>query len=240
MNTTTAARPSFPVIAIGALSLVIVAGFARSYYLRFLVDQPPLTVAMHIHGILSTLWLVLHFTQAKLIAARNFALHRNLGIFAALVGAAMAVQGGQLAIEAAAAGHAAPGREPIAFLSVSLGGAVSFGAFMGAALWMRRKREWHQRLMYLATCVLILPAVGRLQFYFDQVGIPRRLVPMLVTVAFIAWPMVNEWRKTGKVHRAWWIGGGALVASIVFRGWIGTTEFWRPIGLWLVSQGGHS
>jgi hypothetical protein len=235
MNTTTALRPSFPVIAIGALSLVIVAGFARTYYLRFLVDQPPLTVAAHIHGILSTLWLVLHFTQAKLIAARNFALHRNLGILAAAIGAAMFVQGGEMAIQAAANGHAPPGRDPIEFLAVSLGGASLFGAFMISALLLRRRREWHPRLMFLASCVLILPAVGRLQFYFDQVGIPRRVVPGLVTVAFLAWPMINDWRKRGSVHPAWWIGGGALLASIPFRVWLGQTDFWRPIGEWLVS-----
>lgn len=235
MNTTTAARPSFPVIAIGALSLVIVVGFARTYYLRFLIDAPPMTLAIHIHGILSTLWLVLHFTQAKLIAARNFALHRNLGIFAAVVGAVMFVQGGEMAIQAAANGHAPPGRDPVQFLAVSLGGATLFGVFMTSALLLRRRREWHQRLMYLATCVLILPAVGRLQFFFDQLGIPRRVVPGLVTVAFVAWPMINDWRKRGSVHLAWWIGGGVLLGSIPFRVWLGETSWWRPIGEWLVS-----
>jgi hypothetical protein len=235
MNTTTAARPSFPVILIGALSLVIVAGFARTYYLRFLVDQPPLTVAMHVHGILSTMWLVLHFTQAKLIAAGNFALHRNLGILAALVGAAMAIQGGALAIQAAADGHAPPGRDPVQFLAISLGGATLFGGFLATALLLRRKREWHQRFMFLATCVLILPAVGRLQFLFDPLGIPRRLVPGLVTVAFLAWPMINDWRKRGRVHPAWWIGGAVLLGAIPFRVWLGQTEWWQKAGTFLVS-----
>jgi hypothetical protein len=235
MNTTTAARPSFPVLAIGALSLVIVIGFARTYYLRFLIDQPPMTVAVHIHGLLSTLWLILHFTQAKLIAANEYALHRRLGIFAAVVGAAMVVQGADMAIQSAANGHAPPGRDPVQFLTVSLGGATMFGAFLAGALLLRRKREWHQRLMFLASCVLILPAVGRLQFFFDQISIPRRLVPLLVTIAFVAWPMVNEWRKRGRVHPAWWIGGAVLIFSIPFRGWLGETAWWLPIGRWLVA-----
>lgn len=235
MNTTTAARPSFPVVLIGALSLVIVVGFARTYYLRFLSDQPPMTVAVHIHGILSTLWLILHFTQAKLIAAKDYALHRRLGIFAVAIGALMIVQGGDMAIQSAANGHAPPGRDPVQFLTVSLGGVFMFVAFFASALLMRRKREWHQRLMFLASCVLILPAVGRLQFFFDQVEIPRRVVPGLVTVAFILWPMINEWRKRGRVHPAWWIGGGALVFSIPFRAWLGETAWWRPIGEWLVA-----
>jgi len=226
MNTTTAVRPSFPVLAIGALSLVIVIGFARTYYLRFLVDQPPMTVAVHIHGILSTLWLVLHFTQAKLIAAKDYALHRRLGILAAVIGTVMFVQGGEMAIQAAANGHAPPGRDPVQFLAVSLGGATLFGGFMTTALLLRRRREWHQRMMFLASCVLILPAVGRLQFVFDQFGIPRRVGPLLVTVAFIVWPMVNDWRKRGSVHLAWWIGGAVLLGSVPFRVWLGGTESW--------------
>lgn len=235
MNATTTARPSFPVVAIGGLSLVIVVGFARTYYLRFLSDLPPMTVAVHIHGILSTLWLALHFTQAKLIAAKDYALHRRLGIFAALLGVVMIVQGGDMTIQSAANGHAPPGRDPIQFLTFSLGGVVIFAVFLVSALLLRKRRDWHQRLMFLASCVLILPAVGRLQFFLDPLGVPRRVVPSLVTLAFVAWPMINDWRKRGRPHIAWWIGGGALLASIPFRAWLGETAWWRPIGEWLVS-----
>jgi hypothetical protein len=71
--------------------------------------------------------------------------------------------------------------------------------------------------------------VGRLQFLFDQVGIPRRVGPLMVTLAFIAWPMINEWRKRGSVHLAWWIGGGVLLLSVPLRGWLGGTEFWLGV-----------
>jgi hypothetical protein len=66
MNTLST-RNRFPQIAVG---------FARTYYLRFLFDLPPLTQAAHLHGLISTLWLVLHFTQARLIAAHRVALHK--------------------------------------------------------------------------------------------------------------------------------------------------------------------
>lgn len=235
MNTITATRTSFPVLAIGALVLVAVLGFARTYYLRFLIEPPPLTAAVHIHGFLSTLWLALHFTQAKLIAGGRVALHRSLGLFAAMVGAALVAQGADMAIEAAAHGHAPPTRDPIAFLTVSLGGMVTFGSFLIAALVLRRRREWHQRLMYLGSCVPIGPAVGRFQIYLDDFGVPRGVVPLAVTVAFMAWPMVNDLRRDGRVHRAWWIGGAAMLVSMILRPWLGTTEWWRAIGERLVS-----
>ena len=44
------------------------------------------------HGIIATFWLVLHYTQARLIAAHRVALHKKLGIFTACVGALLAFQ----------------------------------------------------------------------------------------------------------------------------------------------------
>ena len=86
MNTLIAARNRFPQLAIAALAALTIVSFARTYYLRFLFDLPPLARAAHVHGLIATLWLVLHFTQARLIAAHRVALHKRLGIFTAGVG----------------------------------------------------------------------------------------------------------------------------------------------------------
>src|SRR6478735_706200 len=64
-------RNRFPAIAVVALSAVMFAGFARTFYLKFLFDLPPLKLAALLHGLLATSWLVLHYTQAKLIAAQR-------------------------------------------------------------------------------------------------------------------------------------------------------------------------
>jgi hypothetical protein len=47
--------------------------------------------------------------------------------------------------------------------------------------------------------------------------------------------MINDWRKRGSVHPAWWIGGGVLLGSIPFRVWLGQTEWWKEMGTFLVS-----
>ena len=43
-------------------------------------DVPPLTLMAHLHGLLATMWLMLHYTQARLIAAHRVELHKRLGI----------------------------------------------------------------------------------------------------------------------------------------------------------------
>jgi hypothetical protein len=226
MNTHTI-NNRFPVVAAAALAIVVALGFARTYYLRVLFDLPPMTRALHTHGIVATLWLALHYTQARLIAAHRVDWHRRLGMAGALIGAWMIAQSFELSVLGAAHGRAPPGRDPIAFLSVTLGATLMFTTFFVAGLAARRQRDWHKRFMFLATCALLIPAVGRLdRVFLAQFGVPMLVVPSLVTFGFVAWACWNDWRKRGQVHPAYWIGGGLLLVSLPLRRTLGYAEFW--------------
>src|SRR5687767_832581 len=98
MNTQILPRKRFHAIVVVALAAVTFSGFARTYYLKFLFDLPPLSRAAHVHGLISTLWIVLHYTQARLIAAHRVALHKRLGIASALVGVILAFHAFSLSI----------------------------------------------------------------------------------------------------------------------------------------------
>ena len=227
-------RNRFPAIAAVALSALIFVGFARTYYLKFLFAAPPLTVAAQLHGLLATLWLVLHYTQARLVAAHRVDIHKKLGIFAACVGGLLAVQALHLGIAGVAAGHAPPGRDPLQFLSVPIGTTTMFASFLVAALVMRRKREWHKRFMFFATLALIVPAVGRLDsFVMEPLGLPRAVLAIVVTIAFVAWAWWDDWRKLGRVHPAYVWGGLLLIASVPLRRAIGFMDWWRPVAEWI-------
>jgi hypothetical protein len=233
--TTAVARDRFPVIAVAALAAVTVMAFAHTYYLRWLFDLPPLSRAAHLHGIFATLWLGLHYSQARLIAAHKVHLHKRLGIFTACVGALLAYQALSLAIANVAAGRAPPGRNPLEFLSVPIGTTSMFVFFLASALALRTKREWHKRLMLLATMALLIPAAGR----FDSMivvplGLPRGVTGLWLTVAFVAWACWHDWRKRGRVHPAFLYGGALLIASVPLRRWIGMQEWWLPIAHWAV------
>ena len=234
MNTHIVARNQFPQVAVVALAVVTIIGFARTYYLRVWFDLPPLARAAHLHGILATLWLALHFTQARLIAMHKVAVHKRLGIFTACVGFLLAAQALALGIEGVAAGHAPPGRDPLEFLSVPIGTTTMFSLFLVSALAMRRKREWHKRLMLLATTALLLPAAGRLELILVPLGLPRFVLGFWLTFAFVAWAWVNDWRKLQRIHPAYIYGGIALLISLPLRRWIGFTDAWRPIAQWLI------
>lgn len=237
MNTQILPRDRFPAIVVVALAAVTFLGFARTYYLKFLFDLPPLGRAAHVHGLISTLWLVLHYTQARLIAAHRVALHKRLGIFAAFVGAVLAIQAFHLATEGVAAGHAPPGRNPLEFLSVPMGTITMFVLFVAAALVLRRRRDWHKRFMLLASMSLLLPAAGRLDaLIMAPLGLPRVIIGFGLTFAFVAWAWIHDWHKLGRIHPAYLIGGIALLVSVPARRALGFTDAWLPIAHWLIGQ----
>jgi len=230
-------RNRFPQFAIAALAALTVGSFARTYYLKFLFGLPPLTLAAHLHGLLATTWLALHYTQARLIAAHRVALHKRLGIFTACVGAVLAIHAFHFAIAGVAAGHAPPGRNPLQFLSVPMGTITMFSLFLASALVLRRKREWHKRLMFLASLSLILPAAGRLDsLIMVPLGLPRAVLGFWITFAFVAWAWTNDWRKLRRIHPAYVYGGMALLVSLPARRALGFTDAWLPIAQWLTGQ----
>jgi len=66
-------------------------------------------------------------------------------------------------------------------------------------------------------------------------GLPRAVLAIWVTIAFVAWAWWNDWRKTGRVHPAYLYGGLLLIASVPLRRAIGFMDGWRPIAEWIVS-----
>ena len=222
-------------LAAGALAAVMILAFGRTFYAKFLFDLPPLSRMAVLHGILATLWLGLHVTQARLIAAHRVDIHRKLGILAAVVGVLLAVQALDLGITRVATGHAPPGRNPLEFLSVPIGTTTMFVLFLASALALRKKKEWHKRLMLLATMALLVPAAGRLDgLIMHPLGLPRGMVALPLTAVFVLWAWVHDWRKRGRVHPVFILGGLALLVSIPLRTWIGYTDTWLPIARWIV------
>ena len=65
--------------------LIIVAGFAHTYYLRLVFETKRLPPLLHLHGFLFSTWFVLFFVQARLVARHRVDLHRKLGVAGAFL-----------------------------------------------------------------------------------------------------------------------------------------------------------
>jgi hypothetical protein len=234
MSTVTLPHHRFHLAAATVVAAIVGIAFARTYYIKYLFDSPPLTVQAHVHGVLATLWIALHVAQARLVAVRNVPAHRQLGLLTAFVGIALVVQVVWLAVGNARAGVAPPGRDALQFLSVPVGTATMFAVFFALGLSLRKRREVHKRFMLLTTLTVLGPAAGRLELLPVLGELPRGVIPISLTVAALAWAASNDWRTRGRVHAVYLFGGLALLVSLPLRRWLGFQDLWQPVARWLV------
>jgi hypothetical protein len=213
------------------MAVTVFAGFAPTYYLRAylgtptfsgLTSIPPL---LHLHGVLFTAWVLLFVVQTTLVARRQVAMHRTLGLAGVGLAAGMVAVGWQTATAAAARGSAPPGIDPIAFLVVPIFDILLFAGFVSAAIAQRRNKEAHKRLMILAYASIITAAVARLPGVMPLGPFGFFGLAFLFVLAGMAYDLISR----GRVHRVYLWGGLLLAVSVPGRLMLSGTPSWRAL-----------
>ncbi len=216
--------------ALGAALLVLV-GFARTYYLKGLFGAPALPALVHVHGLVMTLWVVLFVTQVRLVAGRRTDLHRRLGVGGAVWAGLVLIVGFATAISAARRG-VTPGPPPLVFLSVPLGDLAVFAILVASGLYFRRRSEIHKRLMLLSCGAFLTAAIARIPLGFIATGGP--LVYFGLTDLFVLACVAFDTAKNRKLHPAFGWGTLLLIASQPLRLLLAGTDAWLRFATWLV------
>ena len=107
-----------------AFAVVVFAGFAPTYFLRRLSDQPPLPWLVHLHGALFIAWILLLLVQTRLVAMKRTDFHRTLGVAGGALAVLMLIDGYDVAISAARRTAQIPGQ--LQFLIVPVGALIVF------------------------------------------------------------------------------------------------------------------
>ena len=85
------------------MPVIVLAGFARTYYLKGFFGTPALPgLLVHLHGIVMRSWVVLFVTQVSLVATGRTRTHQRLGVLGAVLAALVIVVGVLTAIAGAA------------------------------------------------------------------------------------------------------------------------------------------
>jgi hypothetical protein len=216
--------------------LIILAGFARTYYLRGFFDVPPLpSMLVHAHGLLMTAWVALFVTQVWFISSRRVRLHQRLGYGAIWLAVAIVIVGFLTALRAAkfGSGSTPPDIPPVRFLVVPATDLLMFAIFFGGAVYYRKKPAEHKRLMLLTAINFLPPALARIPIASFRAlgpltffGVPTVLV--LFCVALDAW-------RHKHLNRIFLSGALLLIASFVGRLVVMGTDTWLAIATWLTS-----
>jgi hypothetical protein len=219
----------------GAIVFALVAftGFARTYYLKGVFGTPSLSDLLHVHAAVMSLWVVLFVVQVSLVAANRRDIHRKLGVFGALLAVAVLVVGVATAIESARNGLAPAGTPPLVFMVIPLGAVVVFAVLVAAALILRKRSDYHKRLMLLASLSIVTPAIAR--FLVANFGITAPPVflglTVVVVVAFIAW----DTAKNRRLHPAFGWGLAFFLVSLPARILLAKTPAWMQFAAWMTA-----
>ncbi len=214
------------------MPLIVLAGFARTYYLKGFFGTPSLPgLLVHLHGLVMTTWVVLFITQVTLVATRRTRTHMRLGIFGAGLAALVVVVGVVTAVFAAARGGS-PGPPPLQFLVVPLVDMLVFAVLIGSALYFRRRMDIHKRLMLIAAVNLLTPAIARIPLNFIQTGGPLAFFGLtdVVLLACVAFDTI----KHRRLHPVFLWGTIVVIASQPLRLMLAGTDAWMHFAKALV------
>jgi hypothetical protein len=209
-----------------ALTMILL-GFAPSFYLKSVIHAPPpLSLLTVTHGVVFSGWMLLFVAQTWLIAARKPAPHRQLGILGAVLFGGMIALGCSTAITAGRLGHAPPGApQPLAFMALPLMDLIAAAVLVAAALWNRRRPDWHKRLMLASVLAMTGPATHRIM-------IPMGLASQAILLVFVVGDlllvvaMVHDQLRHKRVHPAYWVAAAVAVLLQASVYWAFGSETW--------------
>jgi len=205
----------------------------------------PLTPLVAAHVAVSVAFLLVFLAQATLVATGRTDIHRRMGIFGALLAAALIVLGYFALVGEARRGFdlsgdlssqpAPPGME-VAFIMSPVIQLLLFGILFGAGLCYRHRPELHKRLILLAVLgILSQPPMTHVISHWRALHPWAPLLFPLSSAVFLAPSAIHDKVVDGRIHPvSIWVPIAALAVQIAFFAVIAATPLWGAIAKWLV------
>lgn len=226
-------RSRFHVIAALVLAVSMVAGFYFDLSKYVIHPKVRFPAILGVHSAVFVAWMVLYLTQTVLIQARQVRLHRTLGGLGLVLALAMPPLGIATAIVMrrfdVVTFHSRDVSLDLAFLSTPLADIIAFTpcAWIGIAL--RKRRDYHARLMFLAIASVAetgfgrLPIPGATKWFFAS------------NLAFYAAGMLHDRLTIGHVHKVYRIAVPLIVLdeAVAMVLWLAHPAWWLATCHWL-------
>ncbi|QXQ04942.1 hypothetical protein KX816_11610 [Sphingosinicellaceae bacterium] len=205
----------------GAIVVAAFGGFTPTFWRPMATGASVGAPILYIHGALFTAWVLFLFVQSALVASGRTLRHKDWG----LAGVALA---GMMAFSVPVAVlnsiHLAElngfGESARRFSVVPLVGLLVWGSLLIVAFANVRRPETHKRLIIVASAAMLQAAIARV--FILLAGAGQHLGPSppvfftipagIIADLFIVAGMIYDWRSRGRPHRAYVIGGAAVLA----------------------------
>ena len=215
----------FVIMACAVIATVFV-GFAPTFYLRgSFIQTRPMSVLLHVHGIVFSAWVSLFLVQTLLIARGQRRLHQRFGWIGAGIAAAMIILVTAAVMEQLRRVNGFP--PPPLALALSAFDIIVFAGLVGAALYYRRRSDWHKRFMLSATIILLGAPMFRV--VVQAIGLHNMakvsIVSTLLVDAFFLPCFAYDLMTRRRIHPAYLV---ALVLIVLDQVAQAAVVSWRP------------
>lgn len=207
--------------------------FAHTYYLKLLFGTPVLPMLLHVHGFVMSGWVVLLTVQSGLVAAHRVQWHRRLGVFGTAWAALVVIMGSTTTLHAAARevrAHSPGAAMQLTITGLELTQMLFFAGFVGLAVWLRRRTDYHKRLMVLTVACMLPSVLARLPVAF----MTNRLILLALDV-FVVLCVVVDTLRHRRLHPAFAWGGALFVTTFHVALYAMQTPTWVAFGTWVMS-----
>ncbi len=177
---------------------LVVWGFSKTVNASLFHANPPRPLLLWLHGAAFSTWVVFYIAQSALVRVHKVGVHRFLGWFGAALASAMVVLGLTTAIVMTRFDTLVLHQKDVAaFLSIPFEDMIVFGSCIAMAIYWRKKPDYHRRLIFMASCVLMDAAIGRFDFVFNN----NLFYPGLDLLIVLG--MLRDWKVEGRIHKVY-------------------------------------
>lgn len=215
--------------------LIILIGFARTYYLKAAFGGPPVpSMLVHLHGLVMTAWVFYFIAQVWLIRSKRARVHMRAGMIGIALAILVVIVGFFTAAGAAfGSASAPPNIPPLSFMIVPMTDLLIFVLLFGGAIYYRKRPAHHKRLMLLTVINFLPPAIARIPIESLQSRGPLFFfgVPTVMTIGLLIY---DTWRNR-ELDRVFLVGSIVLIASYPIRLMLMETDAWMRFAAWVTT-----
>lgn len=223
----------FPGVA-WLMLIIVLVGFAPSYYLAGVLRAPLPSLVIHVHAMVFSCWILLLIAQTSLTVAGRVDIHRRLGIAGFLLACSMLIVGIWAATDQLARRSFV--RDPLAFYIFPLANVVAFAVLIVFAYRARFDSAAHKRLIIVASTALMAAPIARWHlhgFLHTRAFGFSAIMGERLSYVFILLLMAYDLWATRRIHRATVWAGAFLIIFQQSALYFGTTRVWHAFAGWV-------
>jgi hypothetical protein len=203
---------------------LIVWGFSRTVDANLIHARPQRPLLLWMHGTAFAMWPVFFILQSALVRTRKVSVHRLLGWFGAGLATAMVMLGLSTSVVMTRFDVTVLHQKNIeSFMAIPFSDMIVFGTCIALTILWRTRPDYHRRLVFIASCVLMDAAIGRFDFWFNH-SIFHIGLDLLIALG-----LMRDWIVDGRVHKVYLYALPPLIVlqSLAVYAWRVNPAWWQ-------------